>query len=118
MSSVNWSSAVIKWKKIPDVPGDLSDRYQYVIEYQEGGSNVWTEWQTKHSHNAPTDQYQEDTLTGLTNNTLYVVRVKSYRTLEDVRDEAGFTPFTVFNTCPGKSRGLHRIYSSTWQIVV
>lgn len=102
VSSVNWTSAVIKWKKIPNVPDGLSDHYQYAIEYKEW-SDEWTEWPTLYNHDPSINRYQEATMTGLTRQTYYVARVKSYRILGEDRAETSFTPFAVFITCPGKS---------------
>lgn len=118
MSSKTDSSVIIKWRTITNVPDELSDYYQYVIEYKEVTSSDWTEWGSL-SHDPSSDQrdtptalifqsdnadkYQEATLTGLTYNTGYDVRVKSYRVLGSNREETGITQeYRIQTTCRGR----------------
>lgn len=100
---VTESSAVIRWRKITNVPADLSDYYQYVIEYKETGwISSWGEWQTRHSHDHLSSQYQNGVLAELTHYKEYYVRVKSYRILNDDREETGVTSYRRFQTkCTG-----------------
>lgn len=44
VSSVTESSAVITRNKIIGVPDELSDYYQYVIEYKKETAVTWTAW--------------------------------------------------------------------------
>lgn len=103
---VTESSAVIRWKEIINVPADLSDYYQYVIEYTDRypyySSTSWSESQTRHSHDLLSSQYQDGILAGLTHYKTYYVRVKSYRILHDDREETGVTSYRSFKTkCTG-----------------
>lgn len=102
VTNVTTSSAVIKWQQVTDVPDDLSDYYQYFIEYKEESSSSWVELQTGHSHNSSLDQYQAVTLSGLMYNTVYDVQVESYRTHKDRRQETESTRDITFKTlCRG-----------------
>lgn len=112
VNAVTESEAVIKWKKIDEVPGDLSDQFEYVIEYEEQASGKWVVWPTRQSHNPSSDQYQEDTLTGLMYNTVYNVEVQSYRLLGSDRELTADTLNTEFKTlCRGKPVALLSIYA-------
>lgn len=100
MSTVSESSAVTTWRKITSVPDGLSDHYQYGMEYKEGKSS-WLEW-SRLNHDPSPDQHENDTLTDLTSDMVYSVRVKSYRVKQANREETGCTEHKSFKTkCMG-----------------
>ena len=105
VTDVTDSSAVVTWEQIDDVPSGLEKYYEYEMEYtQRLGSSSWSAWSVweTYSHHSSADT-QQDTLTGLTFNTDYRVRMKSYRVQDrSNREETLTTSYREFSTsCKG-----------------
>ena len=102
MSSVTDSSAEIRWKRISSVESELSDYYEYVIEYKKDTSSNWQDL-LKITHSETTsDTYQYSSLSGLTHNTEYDVRLTSYREVGTNREQTDRKTSTFQTDCIGK----------------
>ena len=98
------SSAKITWKRISTVPTnpDLSNYYEYVIEYKQGTSSTWQEL-LRRKHSETTSSTQSDPLTDLTHSTEYDVRLTSYRVVRTTREETGSESRTFTTEDKGKN---------------
>ena len=101
VSSVIDSSAKITWKTI-SVSSDLSNYYEYVIEYKEETSSSWQEL-LGIKHSETTSSTQSVTLSGLTYNTEYNVRLTSYRVVRNNIDSTDRETRTFKTYCIGKN---------------
>ena len=104
VSSVTDSSAQITWKRI-SISSDLSNYYEYVIEYKEKTSSTWQELlRRKHSEN--TSSTQSESLSGLTYNTEYDMRLTLYRVVRSNTDDTDSETETFNTVCIGKNAAL------------
>lgn len=93
------STAVVEWKQIVGISDELAPFYRYDIEYKVDATNNWITWQGNFTHsNNAVGRFLEDKLTGLSDNTVYTVRIKSYRVLRGDTNETGNTREAVFMT--------------------
>lgn len=113
VSSVTDSSVVIKWKRITNVPEGLSGYYQYAIEYKENTASEWVESWEAFSHDPSSNQFHEGNLTRLKFNTLYYIKVKSYRVKGADREGTGNTEVFSFTTkCRGRPTSIYTYIQS------
>ena len=101
VSSVTDSSAVITWKRI-SISFDLSNYYEYIIEYKEETSSTWREL-LRRKHSETTPGMQSEPLNGLTHDTEYDVRLTSYRVMRSNPEDTDSETETFKTECIGKS---------------
>lgn len=99
MTSVTDSDVVVGWKQIVGISDELATFYLYDIEYKVDGTNPWIKGQINFTHsNNAAGLFLEKKLTGLRDNTVYNVRIKSYRVLHGNIHETGSSREAVFMT--------------------
>ena len=101
VSSVTSSSAVITWRRI-SVSSDLSDYYGYVIEYKEETSSTWQEL-LRRKHSESKSSTPSASLSGLTHNTEYNVRLRLYRVVRGNTDDTDSEKGAFKTKCIGKN---------------
>ena len=101
VSSVTDTSAEITWKR-SSVSSDLSNYYEFVIEYKEETSSTWQELLGR-KHSETTSDTQSIPLSGLTYNTEYDVRLTLYRVMKSNRDDTDSETRTFKTYCIGKN---------------
>ena len=101
VSSVTDSSAQITWQRI-SVSSDLSNYYEYVIEYKEETSSTWQEL-LRRKHSETTSNIESDPLRGLTHNTEYDVRLTLYRVVSSNAEDTDSETETFNTQCTGKN---------------
>ena len=95
------SSAQITWQRI-SVSSDLSNNYEYLIEYKEETSSTWQEL-LRRKHSETTSNTQSDPLRDLTHNTEYEVRLTLYRVVGSNVDVTDSETRTFKTECTGKN---------------
>ena len=92
------SSVTVEWKPILNVPPDLSDNYEYVLESVASAANASAELTHIDHSELMTNVLQEVTLYGLLHNTEYTILVKSYRVVRNAREETDVQSVTFSYT--------------------
>ena len=97
ISDVTESSAVVTWKTIEGLPDDIKQYYKYILEYKEAGPRPFVEFATL-DHNPDASNSQQETLTDLRYDQLYVIQVRSVRTVRGLTEETENTRDPRFRT--------------------
>ena len=96
------SSAVVTWRTIVDLPSDIQQYYNYIIEYRLQEESEWTVFSTV-THQPDSDGRQRHELSDLHYATWYEVQVRSVRTVRGQTEETGETDNAVMTTkCTGR----------------
>ena len=101
VSSVTDSSAMITWRRISNL-SNLSNYYEYAIEYKQVTSSTWQEL-LRRKHSETTSGTLSEPISGLTYNAEYEVRLTSYRVVGSNTDDTDSETRTFNTECIGKN---------------